>query len=335
MAVEVPLTPGPVFFGSGRLCAVCGERVFACEEHACEEHALAQLEVEVVDLQPHDRATWLEARATGVGGSDVAAVLGLDAERHDAVWAEKAYKLIDEDDTPGMAALVGIHMEPFIANLYAEQLVDGCQVVECPMLRDSMRPWMLANPDRLVVDGGGCIIRGLEIKRPTVFSRSAWDGQVPLRALLQCAWYMEITGVPEWDLAVLIGDVDLRIHRVTHDADLAGQVVDIVSEWWHRYVLTRTMPPPTTVAQWRSRIETANPVSLGGVVEATPADERVAAELDGAQVMRRMFTERIDYLKTLLQARLGSADRLVGDGWSFNRSRRLRVRKDSNKEIAA
>ena len=67
-----------------------------------------------------NRESWLRWRKNGVGASEVSVVLGINTYKSAyTLWAEKTGRI--EPEEPGLAAAVGVAIEPMIAGLYAPQ----------------------------------------------------------------------------------------------------------------------------------------------------------------------------------------------------------------------
>lgn len=189
-----------------------------------------------------DREAWLEQRRKGVGGSDVAAIMGLSPYRGAyEVWAEKS-GLIEAPDISNKPAVIwGNILEPVVGEHYAENHPDRevrrlnavCQSIE--------RPWAQASLDYEVKDpelGWGV----LEIKTAGQRSEGKWDDGVPLFYQTQVAHYLSVTGRAFADVAVLIGGQDYREYRIMRDEDDIRAVESAVDEFWQR-VQTGEEPP--------------------------------------------------------------------------------------------
>ena len=111
---------------------------------------------------------WFEARRAGLGGSDIAAVLGLSKWQSPMdVWAAK--RGLSEEVVETNAMRRGRLLESAIANWYQEET--GLEVLdgnEMPIV--GPKPFMLASPDRYV--SAGKTRFGLEIK--TARSVDGW-----------------------------------------------------------------------------------------------------------------------------------------------------------------
>jgi putative phage-type endonuclease len=111
--------------------------------------------------------------------------------------------------------------------------------------------FVLDTPDTpAVVDGVVTADRILECKTASAFTRGSWGetgtDQVPPAYLLQCAWYMAVTGCSCVDLAALIGNSELRIFSIKRDAQLESLIMLHAQRFWMDHVLTQSPPEPTS-----------------------------------------------------------------------------------------
>lgn len=271
-----------------------------------------------------DRAAWLEARRSGIGGSDVAAVLGVSPWTSPLqLYLDKIGEAPPERETDQQ--LWGVLLEDVVAREYARR--HGVTVQPGPqMLRHPDYPWAFANVDR-VVDGGR---RGVEVKT-TFWFAAGWGepgtDEMPQHVVAQVAWYAGITGIEEWDVPVLIGGSDLRVYRYRRDPGLEAMLLDVCGRWWREHVEARVPPAPRSSAEAALRWprDTGDQVYASADVELTArALARVKAEI------KRLEAERDGY-ELALKAELGDASVLVGaDGrplatWKASTSRRVDV----------
>ena len=149
------------------------------------------------------RAEWLEERRTGIGGSDAAAVLGLNPWRSPlAVYMDKTAGRGDvaEDDMPE-ALWWGTEQESLVAKRFS-QLTGEKVINDQNMYRSAEYPWALANIDRRVV--GKHV--GLECKTTEVYNKTDFDDdEIPPTYYWQCQHYMAVLGWQSWYLAVKVG----------------------------------------------------------------------------------------------------------------------------------
>ncbi|MCA6093466.1 YqaJ viral recombinase family protein [Streptomyces sp. SCA3-4] len=192
-----------------------------------------------------DREQWLAVRRKGVGGSDVAAVLGMSkyASAYEVYLDKRGELPLDRPQSAELAeaAFWGHQHEPTIASVFAERT--GLGVVEGPgTIAHVERRWMLANLDRAVIERGESTPSSLlEIKTRSAYQLDEWLLGVPDGPALQTHWYLAVTGYQHAYVAALLGGNRLIIHRVERDEQLVEHLVELVGRFW-RGVLNGTPP---------------------------------------------------------------------------------------------
>lgn len=202
-------------------------------------------------------------RASGLGGSEASAVVGLHRYKTALdVYLEKHGLAGDFAETETMRE--GRRLEPVAAERYAEEkgilddssldFIDPQITITHPKI-----PWAYGSPDRLIVDSEGRWLYGLEVK--CVFSwqeARLWgpteSTRYPPRHAIQCLWYLAICRelcrlqgwplMPHWDLCVLIHGLEFRHYRITHDQELEENLFFEAGEFW-RETMNGNPPEPT------------------------------------------------------------------------------------------
>lgn len=195
-----------------------------------------------------------EERRHFIGGSDIGAILGLNAYKTPVdVWLEKTGKTSGQPTN--LAIRFGTFAEEFVASEYSQ--ATGLLVKEPDT--EFIHPeyiYCRAHLDRLVFDAPatkqelGPPKKILECKTASPFRQEQWgdagSNQVPFSYLCQCIWYMAITGLPTTDLAVLFGNSDFRIYTIDRDLELERIVLEKAKIFWNEHVLTDTPPETRT-----------------------------------------------------------------------------------------
>ncbi|MDT3395570.1 YqaJ viral recombinase family protein [Streptomyces sp. B1866] len=228
----------------------------------------------VVTAPGVERERWLAARRTGVGGSDVAAVLGMDEHVSPLeVYLDKVGDLPGRPRSPELdeAAFWGLAHEPVIARVFAERT--GLRVVDGPgMLAHVDRRWMLATVDRLVAEPSAFLPASLlEIKTRSAYQLDEWLLGVPDGPALQTHWYLAVTGYGHAHVAALLGGNRLIVHRVERDEGLIEHLVQIVGAFWQR-VVDRAPPPVDGSAATADLLAHLYDVAPGSVTVADPRE---------------------------------------------------------------
>ena len=168
---------------------------------------------------------WHAARARAVGGSEVAAILGLHPwVSAFELWHVKAGTIAPQGGS--FKTRLGQILEDGVATLYAEQT--GAVLRRTSGLwAHSERPWQVATPDRFVVTRPSTKPVGL-VECKTADAGDAWewapDGTeirfddevcaIPLHYAVQLLWQLDTFGLSEGALAVLIGAREFRSYSM-------------------------------------------------------------------------------------------------------------------------
>ena len=150
---------------------------------------------------------WHEARANGLGGSEIAAVLGLSKwESPLSLWLRKANRLeLPDDDNSEMEA--GRRLESAICQKFADEHELGGLLQPAGTYRSIERPFMIANPDRFIYDFDGNVAAILEAKFALYDEEWGTQGtdEIPPYYLTQTRWYLEVFGLDTCFVEVFIG----------------------------------------------------------------------------------------------------------------------------------
>lgn len=275
-----------------------------------------------------ERATFLERRKAGLGGSDVAAVLGLSQWKtpYD-VWAEKTGTQIDEQIGNAEAMYWGMVLEDVVAKEYATRSGNKVQRVNT-MLRHPQHDWMIGNIDRaVVVDGSRARIdaagklqgakRLLECKTASAYKASDWAGPdgsdaMPIYYTAQVMWYLAITGLDVCDVAVLIGGQQYQQRSVERDDETIRSMVERTDAFWRHNVLGGN-PPEAVNARDMARIFTRD----DGTMREIGDDAELLVTLTDLRAAREKLKtaeERADALSDALRMAIGERAGLAVDG---------------------
>lgn len=154
---------------------------------------------------------WFEARASRLGGSEVAAVLGLSPwMSRFSLWHRKKGLTAPEPDNATMRR--GRLLEATVAAWFAEEHPE-CRVRRTGTWVNRARPWQLATPDRLLAAATGRAL--LEIK--TAADSNEWGepgtDEVPVYYRAQVMWQLDTLGLSRAHVAVLTA-LDFREYVV-------------------------------------------------------------------------------------------------------------------------
>ena len=178
------------------------------------------------------RQDWLALRQSGIGGSDIAAILGVSpyATAYD-IYQSKTQPLADEDMNE--FAYWGTVLEDTVAREFSKRSGLKIQNVNF-LMRHPEHRWAIANIDRAIInrdvsgnvrfkDGKLTTDQIVEIKTASEYVGKNWGNEdsdeVPDQYQCQAQWYMGVTGVEVCHMAVLIGGNKYRQYKIERHQD--------------------------------------------------------------------------------------------------------------------
>lgn len=173
----------------------------------------------------HDE--WLEVRKKGIGGSDMAAILGFN-KYSDAVsiWLDKRGELPPVEENEPM--YWGNVLEEVVAQEFAKRT--GWKVRNNNYTLQSIEhPYLLANIDREIVG----VDAGLECKTANAFKLDEWKGdEVPTSYYIQCQHYMAVTGKSSWWIACLLGGNTFIYKEIPRNEEVIEAIIREGKVFW-------------------------------------------------------------------------------------------------------
>lgn len=267
--------------------------------------------IALVNTKDIDRSVWLEYRREGIGGSDAAAIAGLNKWKSPvAVWLEKTGQI--EPEEPGEAALWGQKLEDVVARHFAE--VTGLKVQRRnAILQHPEYPFMLANLDRVILDpekGRGV----LEIKTTSAYRKEEWEnGRVPDEYMLQIQHYLAVTGYQYGYIAVLIGGQHYKHQYIPRDDEIINYLIKIESDFW-KLVESGTPPEMDGSQASAEALALLYPESNGCLIDLPLNAEALISEYEEAQANEKIWAEKKDLAANKLKELLGENEiGIIGD----------------------
>lgn len=205
----------------------------------------------VYETKGMDRQEWLNARKSGIGGSDASSVLGLNPHRSSiSVYLEKVDHVHGENtnDKSSKEAKgeevnyrmeLGNKLEGFVAREFSEKTSKKVRNVN-GILKNEKYPFALANIDRAIVGEKAF----LECKVTNSYAKTEWRDGVPIHYQIQCHHYMAVTGATHCYVAALIGNEELAIHKIDRDEEIIKDIMDLEQMFWDKCVLGGNLPAP-------------------------------------------------------------------------------------------
>ena len=194
-----------------------------------------------------DRDVWLTARRSGIGSSDVPAILDLIEKKPPIkVYYEKLG--YDVDDA-GEAAYWGTVNEANVAHRWAMQSRSVIRRVGLVAHQD--HPHWMTTLDRRVTE---CPLAedervpcALEVKTRSAFKSAQWHAGAPDDVTAQVLWQIIVNGYDHMHYAVLIGGNDYHqgVIRADQYTDVMADITAAVDRFWFEHVQAQVPPEPS------------------------------------------------------------------------------------------
>ncbi len=209
------------------------------------------------------RDEFLKRRRSGLGGSDVGAIMGVDQYKDGLdVYLDKVDPGPDLD-TPAMAR--GRYLEPVVSKLY--EVTTGRRLQVGKFRRDQKSKYLIGSPDRVIKPTGRKPYAAdvsspgiLEIKTANRFVLKKMKEQgLPKNYILQLQHYMGLCGTSWGAFAVLCPDPwEFLTFTVEFDQELYDRVGEVLQRFWQDHVMEGVPPIPKPIDYGDSKEVTAD-----------------------------------------------------------------------------
>lgn len=259
---------------------------------------------------PPTREEWLEERRSGLGGSDAAAVLGLNPWSSPlAVYLEKLG--LSEPKEENRAMRLGKRMEPVILEEYVRE-TGGEAELNARVFHHPEAPEILGTPDAFRKDAR----RGVELKWVGDRTAGLWGDsgtdEIPDYYHLQCDVYMAVTDLPEWDVAVILGGRELRVFHLRRDLALEAELVARLRSFWREHIVAQVPPPLDGSEDARRWIESRFPRQRAALRPASLQEEIWARDLASVRAAKARAESEEQRIRNLLTLSMGVAEGIEG-----------------------
>lgn len=277
------------------------------------------------------REQFLAERAKGIGGSDIAAVVGEDPRKTPyQLWREK--RGMPHPEGKRAATRRGHFLEAAILNRYAT-IVQPAALDRAVQHCDG---WRRGNQDARATmsDGRRIVVEAKSVSR-NVFRYTSdpkhswgdpWSDEVPRRALCQGLWYGALDDAQLIDFAVMVVPDDpdevlglsadeivelseFHVFRAGRSAPVEEYLVEAAEDFWLNCVLAGVEPEPVN----EDDVDLRWPTHLAGqLAVATPEIERVLLDYEREKQLGKEHGEQAAKLHEKLMLFARDAEAIAG-----------------------
>lgn len=268
-------------------------------------------------------ATVQADRTKFIGGSDVAAILGVSPYRNVVdLWLDKTSPRA-EGNHNAAAKRRGSRLEPYILDMIREE--HGLQIVAAnERYIDPELPFLAAEIDFEYLDEETGQVENGEIKTVHPFKTKEWGeigtDELPLHYVAQVQHGMGVKKARRCRTFALIGD-ELKPYVVERDDELIAVMRDQAATFWNNYVVPRVQPPIDYKAE--NVLETLKrlyPGTDGTVISANAMHEHWRAVFETAKRMQAHYEAIQEGARAHLLAEMGASTAIAfDDGLAFVR----------------
>lgn len=216
-----------------------------------------------------------EQRLLGIGGSDMAVILGLSTYKTPyQLYLEKIGEVVLPEEE-SQYQYWGNQLEGIVRDEFAKRnnvLVETVETIVHPDY-DFLR----GNLDGFIPSLNAV----LEIKCSSQFMSNVWGAtgtdEIPMQYLVQVAFYCMLTNADCAHVAVLIGGNDYREYKYTRDLVLEETILKTAKRFWN-CVTTKTPPAPINQVDLRLMYPKHDPEKTKPVTNDIKQELQVLAE---------------------------------------------------------
>lgn len=261
-------------------------------------------------IRPKDRAEWLEVRKSGIGASEVAAVVGLSPwDTPFSLWLKKTGQIPPEPENVAMR--LGHLLEPVVVQLWEDRT--GWKAVKASakdiIYQDPEHPWRKVTPDRIAYEVG---TEGKRSKTLLEIKTSSMDfdpDDLPSYYLAQCQYQMHVTQIHVCYLCWLTNGRYYGDARLEYDKEFAQYLVSQVDKFWLENVVGGKEPEAISVSDYATKGS-----SPGTSVEADPEAVAQLLSLRTMNIAASQKEEEIEAYKDSLKFYMGDKESITHEG---------------------
>jgi len=270
-----------------------------------------------------------KVRSKGVGGSEVAALLGLDEYSSPyKVWLNKTGR--EENNVDNKFTRAGIILEGAVAQFFEE--TTNYRIIKSSAKQQTVfhpkHDFAFGTPDRRYYAN----VSGKRVLECKTVSYTV--DEVPEKWFCQLQWYLGVLGSDNGAIAWLERGLDFKYKEYEFDKGFFEFLLDTAHKFWHENVLGDLAPEPINVADILHRFPSHNP---DFEIEATPEVIVVHSEIKEVKESIKILEERKTVLEDSMKMYMRDAEAIINGAqalatWKASKSSYTKFDSDRFKE---
>lgn len=275
-----------------------------------------------------------EERSKVIGGSEIAAVMGLSRWKTPlALWAEKTGEIPQEDISDREYVQLGTELEDFVAKKFERITGKKVRRDTRTFTYSSEYPYMVAHIDRRIQGTDEL----LECKTCSAWKEKEWEGEeIPVEYILQVMWYLGILGMKKGYIAVLIGGQKFVWKELEFDKELFDRMVINAKNFMQA---VQDKQPPIAMAGDKETLGKLYKGTEGGQLELEEAAMKsIDQDLEERDALKRTIEsaeQRIEEIENRIKQEMGENDLAMTEKYKITWKSQISRRLDTEKVKAA
>jgi putative phage-type endonuclease len=260
---------------------------------------------------------WHEWRREGIGGSDIAALVGLSKYASPTSLFYEKTGQVEGDRTDTERQRIGRRMEQVLAQEFTDRTGLYC-IRQQTLWSHPDYPFARCTVDAIANDTEDPDdfhdTTNLGTVQFKTDGRFGWPDGVPPNIRAQCVWEMGVTGLSMSWLVVMFAGFRVEVFELPLDDDAASDwrfMLDAASRFWTHHVLTGDPPPVDDHPATTEALEAVHEPDPGSLLDADDDTRRLVDAVRIAQQQTKAAKAVEDTLRNELRAVLGDATDLV------------------------
>ena len=252
---------------------------------------------------------WLKVRQSGIGGSDISSVCGINPWKSAlALYYDKTQE-VKEDDVENLPAELGTYLEPFMKVKFEDwwKKNKGGEIIEVEsmpfILQHSTNEIALANLDGFFGDNL------VEYKTTSERNYKQWEeDNLPDYYYLQTQWYLYVTNFKYCYIAFLIGNRKFDVKLIERNEEVIKQIVEKADYFWNNFVVQKIPPAPDSSISSGKTLDILYPKGEEKEIEIEGEEYiNYLKEYDNQNFKLKEAKAGLEMCKQMFKARMGDA----------------------------
>jgi len=274
-----------------------------------------------------NRTEWLKKRQSGIGGSDIGALLGGPFARFGNTPLDVFYSKVNpvsDDEAISDPMLAGLYMEDSIRKIFEKK--SGIEVEKGKFMRHPEKPFLVGTPDGIFNEKGF-----IEIKNVQRWVYKQWEENynppIPLYYYSQVQHYYSVGGFEKCYFVPFVNGFELFYFKIDRDQEFINFMTETAERFWNEHVIPKIPPEVETVESMKKypnrkllqTLETKKPIydTLNLIKRKESAAKEMLKDVDSLKNNVKLLMKDHQYLEY--------NNRLIAEYKQTARGRRFKI----------